>query len=113
MPFCLAIALVYGKVAPEDFTDEQLKDARIQNLIRRTEHVPKEELTITFRDGRKLSEPFKPATNLTDLEQVRDKFAHSAGSVFLPKQTENIAEHVARLESLPSIGELTDLLRTR
>jgi 2-methylcitrate dehydratase PrpD len=113
MPFCLAVALVHGKVEPEDFTDEQLKDARIQNLMRRTEHAPKEELTITLRDGRKLSEPFKPATNLTDLEQVRDKFAHSAGSVFLQKQTENIAEHVARLETLPSIGELTDLLRTR
>ena len=95
------------------FVDQRLQDPRIQNLIRRTEHVPKEELTIIFRDGRKLSEPFKPATNLTDLEQVRDKFAHSAGSVFLQKQTENIAEHVARLESLPSIGELTDLLRTR
>jgi 2-methylcitrate dehydratase PrpD len=112
MPFCLAAALVYGKVAPDDFTDERLKDARIQNLICRTQHVPKEELTITLRDGRKLSEPFKPATNLTDLEQVRDKFAHSVCGVFSEKQTENITEHVAHLESLSSIRALTDLLQT-
>ena len=112
MPFCLAVALVYGKVAPDDFSDERLKDARIQNLIRRTEHAPKEELTITLRDGRKLSEPFKAATNLTDLAQVRDKFAHSACAVFSKKQTENIAERVAQMESLPSIRELTELLQT-
>jgi 2-methylcitrate dehydratase PrpD len=112
MPFCLAAALVHGKVAPDDFTDERLKDARIQNLIRRTEHAPKEELTITLRDGRKLSEPFKPATNLTDLEQVRNKFARSVSSVFSEKRTENITEHVAHLESLSSIRALTDLLQT-
>jgi 2-methylcitrate dehydratase PrpD len=111
MPFCLAVALVNGKVMPDDFSDERLQDARVQNLIRRTQHMAKEELTIILRDGRRLSEPFKPATNLTDLEQVRDKFAHSVSSGFSEKQTENITEHVAHLECLSSIRELTDLLR--
>jgi 2-methylcitrate dehydratase PrpD len=111
MPFCLAVALAYGKVAPEDFNDERLQDARIQNLIRRTQHASKEELTVTLTNGRNLSEPFKPATNLTDLEQVSDKFARSVHSVVSEKQTQNIAEHVAHLESLTSIRELTDLLQ--
>jgi 2-methylcitrate dehydratase PrpD len=111
MPFCLAVALVYGKVVPDDFTDERLQDARVQNLIRRTQHMAKDELTILLKDGRQLSEPFKPATNLTGLKQVRDKFARSVGSVLSEKQTENITEHVAHLESLSSIRELTDLLQ--
>jgi len=112
MPFCLAVALVCGKVVPDDFTDDRLQDTRVQNLIRRTQHMAKEELTITLRDGRKLSEPFKPATNLTDLEQVRDKFTHSVGRVLSEKQTENIMEHVAHLESLSSIRKLTESLQT-
>src|SRR6266550_953144 len=111
MPFCLAVALVNGKVVPDDFTDVRLKDARIQNLIRRTQHAAKEQLTIILKDGRTLSEPFKPATNLTDLEQVRDKFAQSVRSGFSENQTQNITEHVAHLESLQSIRELTDLLQ--
>ena len=108
---CLAVALVNGKVVPDDFTDARLKDARIQNLIRRTQHATKEQLTIILKDGRTLSEPFKPATNLTGLEQVRDKFAQSVRSVFSENRTQNITEHVAHLESLQSIRELANLLQ--
>lgn len=39
--------------------------------------------------------------------------AHSARSVFARAQSNNIMEHIAHLESLPSIRALTDLLQTR
>ncbi len=113
MPFCLAVALVYGEVAADDFTDERLQDARIQNLIQRTQHEAKEAVTVTLKNGRQLSEPFKPPTNLVGLDQVRGKFADSVRAVFSENQTRNIEEQIARLEDLPSILELTKLLQTR
>ncbi len=112
MPYCLAVALVYGKVSPDAFTDQRLQDPRIQDFIHRTRHTAKEELTIILKDGSKLSEPFQPATNLINPGQVRDKFAQSVCNVFSQEQTRNVMDRVADLEDLPSVRELTDLLRT-
>jgi 2-methylcitrate dehydratase PrpD len=113
MPFCLAVALVYGKVTPDDFVDTRLQEPEIQNLIQRSRHVPKQEvLTITLKNGKKLSEPFKPPTNLTERSQVTEKFARSASPVFSAERMAAITDHVMRLEELTSITELTSLLRT-
>ena len=113
MPFCLAVALVYGKVTPDDFVDDRLQEPRIQELIGRTRHLPKEEvLTVTLKNGKKLSEPFQPPTNLTEQSQISEKFAQSVSRVFSPERTGAIADHVMRLEELRSVTELTNLLRT-
>jgi 2-methylcitrate dehydratase PrpD len=113
MPFCLAVALVYGKVAADDFVDERLREPEIQNLIRRTRHVPKQEvLTVTLQSGKTLSEPFEPPTNFTQQSQVSEKFSQSVSRVFSPERTAAITDHVMRLEELRSTVELTTLLRT-
>jgi len=113
MPFCLALALVNGKVAPDDFVNERLQEPRIQELIRRTRHLPNQEvLTVTLKNGKRLSEPFQPPTNLTEQSQVSEKFAQSVSPVFSPERTRIIENHVTRLEELASITELTNLLRT-
>jgi 2-methylcitrate dehydratase PrpD len=112
MPFCLAVALVYGKVTPDDFVNERLEEPQIQSLIQRTRHLPKEEiLTVTLKNGRKVSEPFQPPTNLTEPSQVAEKFAQSVSGMFSPERTTAITDHVMRLEELASITELTTLLR--
>jgi 2-methylcitrate dehydratase PrpD len=113
MPFCLAVALLYGKVAPDDFVNERLEEPQIQYLIQHTRHLPKQEiLTITLKDGKKLSEPFQPPTNLTEQSQVSEKFAQSVSQVFSPERAQTIEDHVMRLEELASVTELTNLLRT-
>jgi 2-methylcitrate dehydratase PrpD len=113
MPFCLAVALVYGKVMPDDFVNERLQEPQIQNLIQRTRHLPKEEvLTVTLKNGKKLSEPFQPPTNLTEQSQVHEKFAQSVREVFSAERAQAIADHVIRMEELTSITDLTKLLRT-
>jgi 2-methylcitrate dehydratase PrpD len=112
MPFCLAVALVHGRVTPDDFVDERLREFEIQNLIQRTRHLPKEEvLTVTLRNGKKLSEPFRAPTNLIEESQIREKFAQSATRVFRREHAAAIADHVMRLEELRSITEITQMLR--
>jgi 2-methylcitrate dehydratase PrpD len=112
MPFCLALALVYGKVSPGDFVNERLQDPQIQDLIRRTRHIPKEEiLTVTLKDGRKLSEPFQPPTNLTNRSQVSEKFARSVEQILARERARSIEDQVSHLEDLRSIKVLTNLLQ--
>jgi 2-methylcitrate dehydratase PrpD len=112
MPFCLAVALVHGKVTPNDFIDERLQEPEIQNLIQRARHLPKEEvLTVILKNGQKVSEPFQPPTNLTAQSQVKDKFAQSVVRVFPAERAGAIEDRVMHLENLTSIAELTELLR--
>ena len=66
MPFCLAMTLVHGTVTPDDFVNQRLQDPRIQNLIQRTRHIKEETLTVILKNGKKLSEPFQPISNLTE-----------------------------------------------
>ncbi|HWH76779.1 MAG TPA: MmgE/PrpD family protein [Candidatus Binatus sp.] len=110
MPFCLAMTLVHGTVKPHDFVDERLQDPRIQNLIQRTRHVKADSLTVILKGGQQFSEPFQPIRNLTDLAQVRDKFAASVCETFTKQRTKNIVDHVSRLENLDSVRQLTSLL---
>jgi 2-methylcitrate dehydratase PrpD len=112
MPFCLAMTLVHGTVTPNDFVDERLQDPRIQNLIQRTRHVKEESLTVILKNGKKVSEPFQPISNLTEWPQVRDKFAQSVAETFSKQRTENIIDRVSRLENLDSITQLTELLQS-
>jgi 2-methylcitrate dehydratase PrpD len=112
MPFCLAVALVHGKVTPNDFVNERLQEPAIQNLIQRARHLPKEEvLTVTLKNGQKLSEPFQPPTNLTEPSQVKDKFVQSVTRLFSAERAAAIEDCVMHLQDLPSIAELTVLLR--
>jgi len=105
--------LVNGKVAPDDFVNKRLQEPRIQGLIQRTRHLPNQEvLTVTLKNGKRLSEPFRLPTNLTEPSQVSEKFAQSVSPVFSPERTRIIENHVTRLEELASITELTNLLRT-
>ncbi len=111
MPFCLAMTLVHGIVKPDDFINERLADPRIQNLLQRTRHIKEESLTVILKNGKKLSEPFRPISNFTEWPPVRDKFMQSVSSAFAPEQTRKIIDQVNHLDELLSIRQLTEPLR--
>jgi hypothetical protein len=56
-------------------------------------------LTETLKNGKELSEPVQPPTNLAEQSQISEKFARSVSQVFSPERTSAIADHVIRLES--------------
>ena len=110
MPFCLAMTLLHGTMTANDFVNEKLQDPRIQSLIQRTRHHNEENLVVSLKSGKKFSESFKPITNLTDANAVRDKFAQSVAGALSPERTENIIQRISQLDSLTSIRQLTELL---
>jgi 2-methylcitrate dehydratase PrpD len=111
MPFCLAMTLVHGTMTPNDFVDEKLADPRIQALIERTRHHSEETLVVKLTSGKTVSEPFKPISNLTETNAVRDKFSRSVSAVLVPDQARKVIDQVDKLDELPSIRLLTDALR--
>jgi 2-methylcitrate dehydratase PrpD len=110
MPFCLAMTLVHGTMDPNDFVNENVQNPAIQNLIDRTRHHHDETLTVHLKNGKTVSEPFKPITNLIGTEAVHDKFARSVGGVLSPERSEKIIQRVNQLDALATVGQLTELL---
>ncbi|HWP59136.1 MAG TPA: MmgE/PrpD family protein [Candidatus Acidoferrales bacterium] len=112
-----AAAIVHGRVDPEHFTDEAVKDAAIAKFRRQTLVVPDERLKpgqavaeITTRSGAQLTAEVAvqkglPENPLTDAD-VRAKFLGLAEPVIGPKRSVEAADLVAGLEEIKDAGEI-------
>jgi 2-methylcitrate dehydratase len=125
LPYCIAAALVRGKVTPEEFKDEAIFDPKIREQLGKIKVVANEEfealfpkvqpcrVTIRTRDGRELvkkvdipkGDPRDPMTE----EELRVKFAALAGPSFSEERQERIRQAVFDLENLERVGELMTL----
>jgi 2-methylcitrate dehydratase len=123
--YCVTVALLDGDVGPAQFTEERLKAADVQDLIRRVELVVAPELnalypattpgvtTIHLKDGRVLSKridhpPGHPANPLSR-EELERKFRALAGPYITKDRAGEIIRKVWELERLDDIGELMQL----
>ena len=114
MPFCLAMALIYGRLNPEDFTDERVEEPLTQEVMRRTRHVPgSKSLIVILKDGIKISEPIQPARDLTGWDEVAHKFNQCVSKTTPDRQRLALLNLVARLEEIPSVRSLTELLHAQ
>lgn len=118
----IACGLVKGRVIPESFTEEAIKDERINHLcdLITWEINPEFEavypdrypakVTVTMDDGRVYvgevaypkGDPEYPATKA----EVVDKFRHNALNTISAEKAEKIIELVDKIETLPSIDEI-------
>jgi 2-methylcitrate dehydratase PrpD len=113
MPFCLAVTLVRGALAPDDFTDELVNDRTVQGLIHRTRHTPGAcELVVTLCDGTRLVEDLAPASNLLTPDEINKKFHQCTDDILSPVSPDAVIGMVERLDTLALVRELTQALRT-
>lgn len=111
MPFCLALSLIHRDIRPGDFTDKNVADTLIQDLMRRTRHLPGGVLVVQLKDGRRFEELLDRPTNLVAPSAIENKF-HSCVEGILPRsQAQAVVEAVDKLEQLPSVHHLTRNLR--
>ena len=126
LPYCIAVALVDGRVELEQFSDARLADPALHALMDRIrvfrdaqltarypEGIPNR-LEIALSDGRVLTRevtyPRGHARNpMTDAE-VEAKYFRLAERALPRSQAERIRDLVWRLEALPEVGELTEAL---
>ena len=127
--FCVASALVDGKVGLKSFEDVNVIRPSVQQVIpkiRRRVLSPKEKVNnifgpaivqITLRNGRTLSkridiakgDPRKPMSE----REIYDKYAECASAVFRKPTIDKTYAMMQTLQKLPDIRQLTKLLRKK
>jgi 2-methylcitrate dehydratase PrpD len=125
----MAILLIEGRAGLTEFTDEVVRRPDVQAMIERIDFVVDDEaeragydkmttfIDIDLKDGRRISgradfgkgSPAEPMS----YAEVADKFRENAAFARFDRQrAETIVAVVADLETIGSIGEVTDLLLT-
>jgi 2-methylcitrate dehydratase PrpD len=113
MAFCLAVALVYGKVDAGHFTDERVKNPLVQDLMSRTRHTQEaSSLVVTLKNGARFEEALQNASDLKGWEAVKGKFERCVVDSAADLDAEKITALVRGMESLSSIRLLTQALQT-
>jgi 2-methylcitrate dehydratase PrpD len=126
MQYCLAAALLDGQVTLASFSDDRVREAKAQELLRRVKYVftsnatgaealaAPEKVTIRLRDGRKLSHEVlvprgDPRNPMTEEERVA-KYENCAGVVLSTEAIKKSRDMVLYLDEIEDISELMGLL---
>lgn len=129
IPFTVAATLVYGTLTLANFTDEGLRDPKIQKVLaEKFEWHPDDELIaeergvdsakidITLKDGRtffkKVSDPLGSVTNPMDDDAFFAKFRDCCthGAVHMSEPTvEKLIDLCMHLEDVEDVGEIAQL----
>jgi len=122
LPFCVATALCYGHVQPEDFTPARLKDKDLRHLMQKINVAGDPDLTrtyprkwparvaITLENGRRLDGANEypkgdPENPLSERELIT-KFKNLTEGGLPPPQADVIIDRVLGLESMSDVNEL-------
>jgi 2-methylcitrate dehydratase len=125
LPYLVAVAFLDGEVTPAQFSQERIRSADVQQLLRNVHVQPSDEfsrrfpkelpcrLTLKLRDGRIVSVEKRDyegfTTNPLRWESALQKFEALAEPHTTSSLREQIAEAVRNLEGI-EISQLTDLL---
>ena len=125
--YCVARALMHGKVVLDHFEGETYRDAAVRELLPRVHAAPytgkpfdaddpfDAEVKITLKDGKTYSEKVdRPLGRTSDNpiadEHMKGKFEDCAARILSPKAVAEVVRAVDGLEKLASLRELTALL---
>jgi 2-methylcitrate dehydratase len=129
MPYCLAVAIMDGKVTPEQFAPERIADPALIPLMDKVRAVGNDEfeqlfpekqpsrVTITLHDGTSYSERVDvPKGDYRDpmtMDEIKVKFDALAAPLFDEPHCNRIRDTVLYLDRLDSIDGLMKLLVAR
>lgn len=124
LPFSIALMLIRGRAGLEEFSEEAIHDPELLRLAERVRYVldptidyPRHfsgHVKVKLKDGTILEEnqahPRGGLESPLPPGEIEDKFRANAALALPEKTGERIIAAVEDLETLPSIGALTDLL---
>jgi hypothetical protein len=112
MAYCLAVALLRGRLTADDFTDETAQDAELRKLIPCVRHSPgSQSVAVILKNGETLTEPLLPVHDLHEWGEVVDKFNRCAAKVLSHSQRAAVVDQVGHLNEIPSVKSLAESLR--
>lgn len=121
--YCLARALLNGRIVLEDFEGEAFRDPAARALMRRIHAAPfpqtaegggeplGAEIRITFDDGRTIAKRVERALgrgsdNPLSEDALHAKFANCAGRALPPGRVERLLQTLSRLDEVGSLREV-------
>jgi 2-methylcitrate dehydratase PrpD len=124
LPYCVAAALVYGRVGLGEFSDEKLSDPEMREVSRRVKVYVSQRFTdsrlgcaevkIRTRDGKEyhhyVSAPKGYPENPITTRELEEKFKILASPVLSKDRIEKILSTVKALEEVDEVGKLISLL---
>ena len=130
IPFSIALALLHGRVDSEMYTDQNLHDPKIQEIMKKVQFTQDPQLDadyaqsksvmtsiveLTTSDGKTYTKKLNYAKgdpeNLPTKEELQDKFTRLATKVVSKKTAEKIMDLVDGLETVKDIRALGKLIR--
>ncbi|MEM3404688.1 MAG: MmgE/PrpD family protein [Nitrososphaerales archaeon] len=126
LPYCVAVALAYGKAGLSEFSEEKLRDSKIKTLMKKvdisvadefkTKTLGAAKVTIYTRDGNKLEacvqKPKGYPDNPLSEEELKGKFIELARLVLPTDRVYEILEKISKMETINDAREFTNLLGT-
>jgi 2-methylcitrate dehydratase PrpD len=124
LPYSIAVILVRGRAGLEEFSDSAIDDPQILSLAEKVRYeldptidYPRHfsgHVKIKLKDGRILEEnqPYPRGGLESPLppEEIEEKFRANAGLALPKERVEKIVTAVRKLEELPAIQTLADML---
>jgi 2-methylcitrate dehydratase PrpD len=125
LPYCIAVMLIRGRAGLEEFTDDAIRDASVLALAKKVRYeldpsidYPRHfsgHVQIRLADGSVLEEnqphPRGGFEDPLPPEEIESKFRANAQLRLPPARAEEIVAAVRRLEDLPKITSITELLK--
>jgi 2-methylcitrate dehydratase PrpD len=128
LPYCVAVALVEGKVGLKEFTREKITDPVVLSVIKKTKIEKDASLEsaatksrgaiveLTLKDGRKLTNrvtlPKGEAEVPVTEKELEDKLLDCAAGVLSAERCNLISKEIARIDLARSTKKLMELLQT-
>lgn len=128
VPYCVAAALVEGKITQDQFTSEKIKNSDIQNVLAVTEIIADPELSklypdkfpahvvVTLKNGTQLEAtyyyPKGDPDNPLSAEEFENKFRKNATGFLKPSEIDQLLHLINHLEEI-EVSDMTALLRKK
>jgi 2-methylcitrate dehydratase len=129
LPYCVAVALIDGKVGLDQFSDRRIRDPYLQRLIQKvtveedprlTKQYPKSiptELILSTKSGAKIRKkiiaPRGHALNPMHDDEIERKFKSLTDQYFSTKRQKRILDTLWNLEEMKDTGEIMPLFVIR
>lgn len=121
LPYCIAVAILFGKVSLEQFKPAVLSSPMVRELaekisvtesVQATERFPKRQasVTITLNNGHKYTDSVLDSSDVADFDSLEKKFLNAAQGIN-KTESEQILSFIKELDQKNNIKPLLDYLK--
>ncbi len=115
--YCLATAILRGRVSLADFTDERLQDKKVRSFLPKIKASQQPalkpwemRLRVKLRDGRILEKSGSRSLGITDWDDLAAKYRDCLSTVLPGEQIQQSLQMIQGLEKVKNISEVIEAL---